>query len=102
MPLEFSTPGGRDGWEGKGRTKGWMMAEKEERRGSRKVRFFGVVRMVMVMAVSVEASLWVRSKRGIMWPCDGNGTTRMWGGGGLLPFGPFMVELRPEGCFPTW
>lgn len=40
----------------------------EERRGVKRVWFFGVVRIVMVRLVLVEASLWVRSRRGIMWP----------------------------------
>ncbi len=46
--LLFSTPGGIDGCEGKGRTRVLMEAGCVERRELRKERFFGVTRMVMV------------------------------------------------------
>lgn len=37
--------------------------------------FFGVVRIVMVRVGLEVMRLWVRSRRGIMWPCAGNGIT---------------------------
>lgn len=46
----------------------------EERRGERMGWFLGVVRRVIVR-LGLVASLWVRSRRGIMWPCAGNGIT---------------------------
>lgn len=46
MSLTFSTPGGMDGWSGKGRIRVWMEGE-EERRGVRIGRFLGVIRIVM-------------------------------------------------------
>lgn len=73
--LTFSTPGGIEGCVGKGRTRvlieGWA-----ERRGFRRGRFFGVTRMVMMRPWLT--SWWVRSRRGMMWPCAGNGKIRMW------------------------
>lgn len=66
--LVFSTAWGMEGLDGKERINGWMIEGWVLRRGVRNVWFFGVVRMVMVMFLSVVASLWVRSRRGIMWP----------------------------------
>lgn len=40
MSLTFSTPAGREGWGGKGKTRGWML-EDEERSGSGFDRFEG-------------------------------------------------------------
>lgn len=34
--------------------------------------------MVRSMAVAAKAKRWVKSKRGMMWPCAGKGRTRMW------------------------
>ncbi|GMN25495.1 hypothetical protein TIFTF001_051443 [Ficus carica] len=45
--LTFSTPEGRAGWGGKGRTRGWTEEGWAERRGERVGRFWGVVKMVM-------------------------------------------------------
>lgn len=67
MSLMFSTPEGRDGWDGKGRTRVWIEdGWWVERRGFRIGRFFGVTRMVMVMPR--RASWWARSSMGNMWP----------------------------------
>ena len=51
ISLTFSTFGGREGWGGKGKTRGWILEEdeeEEERSGVRIGRFLGVTKMVMV------------------------------------------------------
>ncbi|KAJ0454986.1 hypothetical protein HanRHA438_Chr15g0698901 [Helianthus annuus] len=63
ISLTFSTPGGRVGWGGKGRTKVWMLGE-EERSGLKIGRFLGVTKMVMVRPL--VARWWVRSRRASM------------------------------------
>lgn len=73
----FSFPAGIPGAEGKGKTRGVMLSGNKERRGERRGRFLGVVTTVIVRR-RVERSWWVRSKRGIMWPCAGYGITKIW------------------------
>lgn len=75
--LTCSTPEGRSGWGGKGRTKvsresGWWA----ERSGFKAGRFLGVTKMVILKPL--RTSWWVRSRRASMWPCAGYGNTRMW------------------------
>uniref|UniRef100_A0A7C9D6Z4 Uncharacterized protein n=1 Tax=Opuntia streptacantha TaxID=393608 RepID=A0A7C9D6Z4_OPUST len=75
--LTFSTPDGRSGWGGKGRTKvsmksGWWA----ERSGPKIGRFLGVTKIVILRPL--RASWWVRSSRGSKWPWAGYGNTRMW------------------------
>lgn len=74
MSLTFSTPDGIDGWEGKRRTR-VLMEGWRERRGFKRGRLLGVIKMVMVRPWM--ANLWARSRRGIMCPCAGNGKTKM-------------------------
>lgn len=51
------------------------MEGEAERREDRMGRFLGVMRIVMAKPLS--ESWWVRSRRGSMWPCAGNGKTSM-------------------------
>lgn len=64
-----------------------------ERSGERKGRFFGVTKTVMVKAAPPRrARRWVKSRRGIMWPCAGNGKIKTWVFVGLL-FSSFPVIM---------
>ncbi|PPS10468.1 hypothetical protein GOBAR_AA10173 [Gossypium barbadense] len=60
---------GGEGWD-------WNQKAKDGRVG----RGYALRQTVMVrsMAVAVKAKRWVKSKRGMMWPCAGKGKTRMW------------------------
>ncbi|KAK7411300.1 hypothetical protein VNO78_02733 [Psophocarpus tetragonolobus] len=71
------------------RIKGWMEGW-EERKGEMRERLFAVVRRVMVR-LGLVARLWFRSKRGIMWPCAGNGITSMCDCAVALPLRPAML-----------
>ncbi|KAH7832949.1 hypothetical protein Vadar_001705 [Vaccinium darrowii] len=71
----FSTPGGRDGWWGKGRSRVWIDG-CAERSGFRVGRFLGVMRIVRVRPR--RDNWWDRSRIGSMWPCAGYGKMRMW------------------------
>lgn len=60
---------------GKGRTRAVMEVGWAASRRLSKGRFFGVTTTV---AVRPRAATWaVKSRSGIMWPCAGNGNTRM-------------------------
>lgn len=69
----FSMPEGRSGWEGKGKSKVWIEGWRE-RRGWRRGRFLGVIKMVRVKPL--RASWLHRSKVGSKWPGAGYGITK--------------------------
>lgn len=74
--LTCSTPGGKEGWEGKGRTRGRTEVGWAERSGSRRGRLEGVTRMVRERSPR-RAKRWVRARSASMCPCAGYGNTRM-------------------------
>lgn len=72
--LTFSTPGGIDECDGKGRTR-VLIAGWASRSGNRIGRFLGVTKMVI--SIFFRDNWWVKSRRATMWPCAGYGKIRI-------------------------
>nr|CAB3470309.1 unnamed protein product [Digitaria exilis] len=80
-PLALSTPAGKDGWEGNGRTSARTALRCAARSGARRWAVAGVATTVRRRPPREDARRAARSRRGIVWPCAGYGTTRTCGGG---------------------